>query len=906
MTNVDESSTAPGDDAVTNQESQHSNVAAFREAIERCDVQSLESILAVDKTLWDTPFEFILWESNVETVLQIPPLALMTAKKKSSIVQLLLKHGAPVNTEIQTTGGSALHMAARNSALDIAKMLIINNAIVDQKDSSGSTPLHLASLHACVHFVDLLLDHGADPKFTDNEGCTPFHKAAGGGRLQIFESLWARGPKTQILDRNIYSNQPLHLAAINGRPAVIPWLMKNGASALEPSQRRMNAFHYACAEGNVKAAEAILENMEDDIIHVANGFQMTPLLLACRNLQLEVVEMLLNKGASTMDTDAELNTCYHCVILHPETFSSTHSDILNKLHGAGADINQCNQPGYSPLGLACRLDKPDFIQPLLDLGADINQKTVATALMGASILLSSTAVKILLEANPDTALRNRHGLTALALTCRWGRVENLRLLIKANADVTIRTRQGHTPLFIAANYSHIEAALELLQTSEYYNSKNPLLTEALTEKDAFLGIIEKALLSGFDTMEKAMLRSLSYVMFWAVRTGRIDLTMMCVARGMEILGVQSQAFNWLHVAANYGHANIIEYLAPFFDVSQKTKHGATALHLSVTGGFHVASQTLLMLAHRQERNGLARVNAILEPDTSGDSPLSLCFKRRSAEHRAIAEGFWDILCSLGADQIQLLSSSQDKAPWILETLARYEKPGREKALAHFLERWNPALLLPLRLPSPSPRTALEWAVFHREIVVVWWLLSKGGYTSPHVRTKAMRIIDLPSSATDTIISDLLQSPPPLLERVDNPNDDRPPALPVSSDCDPSDLETDVDIVDIYSQGKGLKALYKKASIRKTIYDETGGPNVVMRDNPESLGLRDLAAIKALLGRDQARALSPDSRGRDAQQNLEGPGDDLKIRWIHLPMNKVKLPTPKVNAFTDKNGISSFI
>ncbi|KAH6949480.1 ankyrin repeat protein, partial [Fusarium avenaceum] len=109
------------------------------------------------------------------------PLTLMTAKRKSSIVQLLLKHGAPVNTEIQNIGGTALHMVARLGTFDIAKTLLDFHAKIDQQDGSGSTPLHLATLYASVHFVDLLLDHGEDPKLTDNEGCTSIHRAAANG-----------------------------------------------------------------------------------------------------------------------------------------------------------------------------------------------------------------------------------------------------------------------------------------------------------------------------------------------------------------------------------------------------------------------------------------------------------------------------------------------------------------------------------------------------------------------------------------------------------------------------------------------------------------------------------------------------------------------------------------------------
>ncbi|KAI6750654.1 hypothetical protein HG530_014550 [Fusarium avenaceum] len=135
---MDKTSTTLADGVISNKENQHSDVAAFREAIEHCDFQSLDSILAVDKTFWDTPFELTLVENGVKTVLKIPPLTLMTAKTKSSIVQLLLKHGAPVNTEIQNIGGTALHMAARLGTVDIAKILLDFHAKIDQQDGSGS------------------------------------------------------------------------------------------------------------------------------------------------------------------------------------------------------------------------------------------------------------------------------------------------------------------------------------------------------------------------------------------------------------------------------------------------------------------------------------------------------------------------------------------------------------------------------------------------------------------------------------------------------------------------------------------------------------------------------------------------------------------------------------------------
>ena len=88
-------------------------------------------------------------------------------------VKALLLSGEDVNQKDDLYGTTALHAAAAKNKVEIAKLLIENNAEIDAEDYNGKTPLHTAAENGSPLVTKILLSNGADKSHKDITGKTP-------------------------------------------------------------------------------------------------------------------------------------------------------------------------------------------------------------------------------------------------------------------------------------------------------------------------------------------------------------------------------------------------------------------------------------------------------------------------------------------------------------------------------------------------------------------------------------------------------------------------------------------------------------------------------------------------------------------------------------------------------------
>jgi ankyrin repeat protein len=95
------------------------------------------------------------------------------------VVQILIEHGANVNTKDFFNGNAALHFAARNYSLELLLLLLKHKAEVDIKNINGNTPLSIAVTNSSGkgRAIQLLLLHGADRNSINNQGISPLELA---------------------------------------------------------------------------------------------------------------------------------------------------------------------------------------------------------------------------------------------------------------------------------------------------------------------------------------------------------------------------------------------------------------------------------------------------------------------------------------------------------------------------------------------------------------------------------------------------------------------------------------------------------------------------------------------------------------------------------------------------------
>ncbi|KAK4060935.1 hypothetical protein Trihar35433_9860 [Trichoderma harzianum] len=411
------------------------------------------------------------------------PLHYAAHSGHAGIAKLLLQYGA--NCLIQNSEGVIpLHQAVSRGNLDVAQLLISQDA--DQKnirDTSSQTPLHTAAIGGQAKTLQLLLDHGVDISVVDEDGCTPLISASFFGFTEVVRILLRWGSDINV--QGLRGMTALALATQNGHTKTAELLLQHGAdTTLVDNIVGWTALLHAAYYGYVDIFRALLtygadinftdpdgydvllsatEGGQTSVIKVLleHGIDVstsrprkagTPLGMAIRHGHYEVVELLLNNGAS-------YNAVFETDWL-PITLASSEGQVnIAKLFlGLGADINESTSDGLTPLVKAIWKNKVDMVQFLLENGADpsIADNSGSTALKAAIHMGNIEIVKLLLDNSGDLAVEDDPGLKPLHLAAHYGHVDIIKLLLEKGFKTTERGADGWTPLHAAAHGGHLD------------------------------------------------------------------------------------------------------------------------------------------------------------------------------------------------------------------------------------------------------------------------------------------------------------------------------------------------------------------------------------------------------------------------------------------------------------------
>ncbi len=126
------------------------------------------------------------------------PLMLAALNNKMDLAKLLILRGADVNQP----GWAPLHYAATKGHIEMMRLLIDNSAYLDAESPNGTTPLMMAAHYGTPMAVKLLLEEGADPRIQNKLGLSAWdfahnsksdaNKAETKQYLQAFLAVWAQ------------------------------------------------------------------------------------------------------------------------------------------------------------------------------------------------------------------------------------------------------------------------------------------------------------------------------------------------------------------------------------------------------------------------------------------------------------------------------------------------------------------------------------------------------------------------------------------------------------------------------------------------------------------------------------------------------------------------------------------
>jgi ankyrin repeat protein len=209
----------------------------------------------------------------------------------------------------------------------------------------------------------------------------------------------------------------------------------------------------ACYAKSFPMVQRLLEEGADINQQNARGF--TALMIAADDDQLEIVKLLLARGADVkLRTNLHKSALYYAAGSRPEIIqllldhgadarsesgalaravTCSESPDVRLLVLAGADVKESDPDGRTVLMWAAQWTSPENVGLLLDHGADVHarQKHGWTAMMFASHRPEN--IQVLLQYGGDPNARDTHNASVLEMARQEGEEETVRLLKRAGA-----------------------------------------------------------------------------------------------------------------------------------------------------------------------------------------------------------------------------------------------------------------------------------------------------------------------------------------------------------------------------------------------------------------------------------------------------------------------------------------
>jgi ankyrin repeat protein len=283
----------------------------------------------------------------------------------------------------------------------------------------------LAAEDANTQMIELLLKAGAKATSANLDGETALHLVARAGNVDAAKLLLAHGAKVDARER--FGDQtPLMWAAARRHEAMVELLLSRGGADVNARSAVRDYQRVATAESRAKFLDR-------------GGF--TPLIYAARENCGACVAALLKHKADVNLADPSGVPPVSIAMMNGNW------DVAKQLIEAGADVNQWDIFGQSPLHVAIEgvnrrgdnnpldSDDPnkassrDIIKLLVDRGANPNQQLFYKA------------------PGRDTGVGR--GLTPFLAACATGDIEIVKLLLAHGADIKLATSDGQGPIILA-------------------------------------------------------------------------------------------------------------------------------------------------------------------------------------------------------------------------------------------------------------------------------------------------------------------------------------------------------------------------------------------------------------------------------------------------------------------------
>uniref|UniRef100_A0A5S6R5I7 Protein SEC13 homolog n=1 Tax=Trichuris muris TaxID=70415 RepID=A0A5S6R5I7_TRIMR len=392
----------------------------------------------------------VLLDVHSVTVDGDTPMHVAARNGRTSVVSTLLEADA----DIERRNGRSmtpLHCAvASSSGTTVTELLIANGASMVVKTKCGSTPLHLCAATGRTERAAMLLMNGAEPNAQDDNGDTPMHRAAKEGHDLIIKKLVHFG--ADVNRANNEGIRPIDFAAAHGYTSTVRTLLKFGARTNLVDNEGRSLMHYA-AVSSFRSDGCVKTLLGQKVSHWrADARGLTPLHYAAFAANIYTLRILILAGANVEAITLENHTPLHYAAL----FDST-GDCIQALVNKEANCAAQDRYGFSPLHYAASRGS---LSACKTMWSKLNSSQVTSAFQQGTITPLHCAARygwvdvmeFFIKNGCDIDTRDVYGRTALYVALYYGKYEFASAMLAHGPNVTQQTcRDLSTPLHLIAS-----------------------------------------------------------------------------------------------------------------------------------------------------------------------------------------------------------------------------------------------------------------------------------------------------------------------------------------------------------------------------------------------------------------------------------------------------------------------
>ena len=434
-------------------------------------------------------------------------IALMLASKggHEQVVQTLVSVGA--NPNIQDNNGyTALMLACDTNSYNIVNYLLQTGANPDIQRDNGDTAIIIACQNNHSDIVKLLLQFNADPFITTRNDDTALTISVHVNSIEIVDMLLDKQAENQKASLVVTA---LTTACRYGHSQLIINLLVHLLDYFTEDEFQLFVLN---AEGDEISIASHISGSTIDVNCILVN-DITPLMIASSCGHTETVDVLLQAGANVHNTDSDGYSPLVYAITGRKSLQ-----VIEQLLKAGAQPNvfingqsiadKVREEGREDIcKLLEQLNVLNTIQKQKEEEQQLQQLQqlqfsgrLAISIIEAANKGNIEVVKLLLKENADVNIQDKNGVTALMLASLNGHTHVVELLLKENADVNIKNKQGMTALNLASLKGHTHVVELLLKDNANVNiqDKNGVTALMLASLKGHTQIVELLLKENAD------------------------------------------------------------------------------------------------------------------------------------------------------------------------------------------------------------------------------------------------------------------------------------------------------------------------------------------------------------------------------------------------------------------------